>query len=319
MTLTTEQLTTILERALPDERLREARAQPGRRYLLTLEGGERLHVQLYDTPAEAATAAAALRRLRGEIDLPIPQLRASDPDGATVGAPYLLVGELPGEPLEQALARIPEEALYQLGRRLGTIAGRVHRLACDSYGALDGAGDTAADERGYVLGRIERETRRCTELGLLDKRSGRALASWFDREFAPVGRQAALTHGSLGPRTVLVRQGDSAGGASGRGAWRISGVLGWGAALGWCPAWEHVTWLDAIDEPRYFSLRVGYGNGYDEQNSRTYEQVREHVLAPYRLALLLGRMQAAYAGGDIAACERRRSVLRGLMEFMEKG
>ncbi|HNP72463.1 MAG TPA: aminoglycoside phosphotransferase family protein, partial [Kouleothrix sp.] len=254
------------------------------------------------------------RRLRGEIDLPIPQLRASDPDGATVGQPYLLLSDLPGEPLAQALGRIPDDALYQLGRRLGAIAGRIHRLACDSYGALGGSGHTAANEHDYVLARVERATGHCAELGLLDRRSGAALLGWFAREFVPTGRQPALVHGGLGPHTLLVRQGDTSGT---RGAWRVSGVLGWETALGWCPAWEHATWLDTIDEPRYFSLRVGYGNGYDEQNSRTYEQVREHVLAPYRLLLLLDRMQAAHAAGDIAGCERRRSVLRGLMEFLD--
>ena len=84
------------------------------------------------------------------------------------------------------------------------------------------------------------------------------------------------------------------------GGWWISGLLGWGQALGWSPAWDHVTLLDATDEPRYFSLRVGYGNGYDDNTTRTYEQVREHALAPYRILLMLQRMREAYARGDIA-------------------
>src|SRR6185369_15946564 len=107
------------ERALPGDRLREWQALPDDRYVLSIAGGERLNVQVYSSAAAAATAGAALRLLRAEVDLPIPQLRASDAEGQTVGVPYLLLGELTGDPLEQALARIGEEQLYKLGRRLG--------------------------------------------------------------------------------------------------------------------------------------------------------------------------------------------------------
>jgi aminoglycoside phosphotransferase (APT) family kinase protein len=306
MVLSTEQLEAIVARALPGERLRDWRALARDRYALALAGGERLCAQLYTSPAEAAAAAEALRLLRGEVDLPIPQLRASDPDGETVGVPYLLTSEADGESLAQAAARIAEEQLYGLGRRLGEVVQRVHRLACPRYGALGeqepGAG---GDERGYVLARLECDAQRCGELGLLDREAADAIVAWFEREFKPAGRKPALLHGGLGPGQILVRQSES--------GWRISALLGWGHALGWSPAWDHVTFLEAAGGARLFSLRVGYGNGYDEQTHRAYEQVREHALLPYRLLLALRQVRDAASGGDLAEAARRRDVLRGLV------
>jgi hypothetical protein len=135
------------------------------------------------------------------------------------------------------------------------------------------------------------------------------VTDWFERQFQAISRQPALIYGGMSPRAILVRHSKT--------GWWISGLLGWGQALGWNPAWDHVTLLDATEQARFFSLRVGYGNGYDEQTTRTYEQVREHALAPYRILLMLQRMQEAYARGDIAEIDRRRGVLRGLMRFLD--
>ena len=309
MALTKQQLETIVDRALPGDALREWRALPDDRYALAIDGGERLNVQVYASAEQAATAAEALGLLRGEVDLPIPQLRANDAAGDTVGVPYLLLSDLSGEPLEQALPRISDEQLYKLGRRLGEILCRVHRLICERYGQLSGEQIDANDERSYALARLDGAVRRGGELGLLDRRTGAELTEWFERHFQPVGRQPALVYADMNPRTILVQQAE-------RGWW-ISGLTGWGKALGWSPAWDHVTLLDATEQPRYFGLRVGYGNGYDDQTTRTYEQVREHALAPYRMLLMLDRMQQAYARGDIAAIDRRRGMLKGLLRVLD--
>ena len=309
MSLTKQQLETILARALPGEKLGEWRALDDDRYVIAVAGGDRLNVQMYATPDQAATAAEALRLLRGEVDLPIPQLRASDTAGETIGAPYLLLSDMPGEPLEQALPRIGDEQLYKLGRRLGETLCRVHRLVCERYGQLSGEPIEANDERGYVLARLDRAVGRCGDLGLLDRRAGAELAEWFEKRFQPVGRQPALIHGGLSPRSILVQQASQ--------GWRVSGLVGWGQSLGWSPAWEHVTLLDTTEDARYFSLRVGYGNGYDNNTTRTYEQVREHALAPYRILLLLDRMERAFDQGDIDEVDRRRGMLKGLIQFLD--
>lgn len=310
MTLTQQQLEAIVDRAFPGKLPTETRALAEDRYALALPGGERLTLQVYGSTDAAATAAAALRLLGAEIDLPIPQLRASDPQGETIGTPYTLLSELSGEPLEIMLPLIAEDQLYAIGRKLGEAVCRVHRLSCERYGALAGDDvDAAADEHTYGMARVERELEQCGALGILDRRVAAEVRDWFDHEFQPFGRQAALICGGLAPHTILVRQSEN--------RWWISGLLGWEHALGWSPAWEHVTFFDAADSPRYFSLRVGYGNGYDEQTSRPYEQVREHALAPYRVLLALERMREAFARGDRAE-RTRRDLLKGLMRAAER-
>lgn len=309
MTLTTEQLTAIVARALPDDRLREARALPNDRYALALASGTRLNLQAFRSATVAAAAAEALRLLRGEIDLPLPQLQANDAEGSTVGTPYVLLSELNGEPLRQVLPQLNEDQLYQIGRRMGEIMCRVHRLSCEQYGPIAGGQVVASDERSYVLARLAHDIQRCGELGLLDRRASDELAGWFKQQFQPAGRQPALVHGALGMDQVLVRQSKS--------GWQVSGLLGWDQALGWSPAWDHVTWLDATDDPRCFGLRVGYGNAYDNNTTRTYEQVREHALAPYRALLLLQRIQQAYDSGNMDECTRRRGVLRRFMQVLD--
>jgi aminoglycoside phosphotransferase (APT) family kinase protein len=308
MALTRQQLDAIVARAFPGERLAESRAAGEGRYALALPAGERLAVQMYGSESAANTAAEALRRLRGEIDLPIPQLRASDPQGETVGRPYLLLSELSGEPLEQALPQIGEEQLYNLGRKLGEALCRVHRLACERYGALSGDDPIAADdERAYALARLERELEQCAELGALDRGAAAEVRAWFEKEFKPASRHAALVCGGLAPSAILVRRSE--------GRWWISALLGWEHALGWSPAWDHATFFDAAEGQRYFGLRVGYGNGYDETTSRAYEQVREHALRPYRALLALERLRTS---GDKAERNRRRELLKGLMRAAER-
>lgn len=309
MTLTTEQLAAILTRAMPGEQLHEWRALAGGRYALALATGERLNVQVYGMPAEASAAAEALRLLRGEVDLPIPQLRAVDADGETTGAPYVLTDDLAGEPLDQVAGRIGEEPLYRLGRRLGEMVQRVHRLAAPRYGDLAGSGVVYDDERAYVLARLADDVRVCGELGVLDRRTGGEIAGWFEQHFKPAGQKPALVHGGLSPRRILVRHTS--------GTWQISGLLGWGQALGWSPAWDHITFLDAAAGERTFGLRVGYGNGYDDQTERAYEQVREHVLMPYRALLMLQRLREAAARGDVGETGRRRASLRGLLGLLD--
>ncbi len=300
--LSNAQLRAIVERALPGERLADSFPLSHGRHGLILASGERLQIQVFDSNAAATMAVAALRKLRAEIDLPIPQLRASDTEGNFAGLPYILLSVVEGEPLEQALPRINEGQRYELGRRLGNILYRVHRVACRQYGTLAGNDPLAAnDERSYGMARLVDNLQRCLEVGLLDQPVADALQAWFDQEFNPAGRQAALVCGGLNPQTILVR--------SNQGVWSVGGLIGWEQALGWSPAWDHVTFLDAFDGSQFFSLRVGYGNGYDQATKRTYEQVREPALKPYRMLLTFQQMLEAYESGDQSAYEQLRDIL----------
>jgi hypothetical protein len=312
MTLHETELAEIIARALPGERFAGVRAAYGDRFRVQLAGGERIMLQLCATPAAAATAVAALRTLRGEVDLPIPQLRGSDADGAAVGRPYLIYSDMAGEPLAQVRDQIGDEQLYRIGRQLGSALYRVHRLACGRYGTLNGPDPLAADdERSYGIARLEEGAARAKALGVLRERDASKLRRWFDTAYHPAGRQAALICGGLAPEHLLVQQNE--------GRWRLSGLLAWEHAIGWSPAWEHVTLLGTLEGGRYFGLRVGYGNGYDEQNQRTYEQVREHAMRPYQMIAHLEALCRAAESGDREEADRRAAVLQALIRILSEG
>ncbi|HEU5014286.1 MAG TPA: aminoglycoside phosphotransferase family protein [Roseiflexaceae bacterium] len=301
MPLTREQLNAILYETFPGTALKDMRQIGVARYALVLSDGEQLSLQLYNTAAEASNAAAALSKLRAEIDLPIPLLHASDTNGALVGQPYLLTSHVDGDPLGAVLPRMSDEQLYVVGRRLGEVIGRIHRIAIDGYGNVAGDAALLDDEQAYIHQRVEQNAELCVRLGLLSTEAADEVQQWFAHNFVPVSRTSCLLHGNLGLRTILLRT--TAGG------WQLSGLIDWERALGWSPAWEHAVFLDAIDGPRFFGLRVGYGTAYDEQTRRAYEQVREHVLLPYRMLLALQRMHETYQAGEYAESARYGNAL----------
>lgn len=298
MTLTREQLEKIVAAALPGERLREHLPRPRGRVRLTLASGDRLDLHTFGDQPQASTAVAALRRLRAEIDLPVPALRASDAAGELAGVPCLLADPLEGEPLASVAAQLSEEQMHRVGLRLGEVAYRTHRLACGGYGPL--LADGAPEERAYLLERLDA----AILANQLTEQQATILREWFDAHFQPIGGGAALICGGLDPAALLVRHSPE--------GWALSGVLGWEHALGWVPAWEHAVFLEAARDARYFGLRIGYGKAYDDLTARTYEQVREGLLRPYRILLSL---EQAPRAPSAAARDRHLRLLEALVEL----
>ncbi|MFV9506701.1 MAG: phosphotransferase family protein [Oscillochloridaceae bacterium umkhey_bin13] len=288
----------MIAHALPGERLLAAEALGERTLRLELRGGRRLVLRL---PASAdpgagdplAAEAAALTALRGEIDLPLPELRSYQPDGPT-GEPFLLTSYLEGMNLIEALPLMDEDQRYALGRALGDLLARVHSYTNPVYGALDPQapplpprGLTPNDEIAaasdedvrYLRARLDAALSEALSTNELDPEAAEAISAWAAGNLAGTGQPARLTHGDLRPERILVRRRE-------RG-WMLSGVVGWGNALAWSPAWDHVGLLEQFNGDPYFSLRVGYGNAYDATTERRYDQVRAFALAPYRLILFL--------------------------------
>lgn len=307
MNLTPTQLTTIAARAFPDDTLRDIRQLGAGRYALELASRERVQLLTYDRPAAARNAAAALRMVAGEIDLPLPVLRAADETGATVGVPYTLVSGIDGEPLAQVRAQVADSQLNQIGQRLGEVIQRVHRLAVPQFGLL-GEASGAASERAYVLARLDADLGACAAIGFVNNTLNDTLRGWFVQAFLPIAKHAALVHGALSDAAILTRPSDS--------GWVLSGIVGWEHAVGWSPTWEHTVFLENTDRMRDFGLRVGYGLAYDERTQRTYEQVRESAMMPYRVLALLEGMRATYAYGDLPAAERKRASLLSLTQIL---
>lgn len=306
MMLTHQQLAAITARAFPGDSLREAsQAAPGC-YALRLAGGDRLYALIYTTPEEAHTASAALRMVRAEFDLPLPQLRAADEAGETVGVPYTLVSGIEGQALAEVRDQIPDGQIYAIGQQLGEAAQRIHRLSAPHFGPLI-ENNGSADEGSYASARLEHGLAGCRQAGLLNNATVETIRNWFSTAFQPVGKGAALVHGNLGPQTILVKRV----GAN----WKLGGITGWERAVGWVPAWEHTNLFEATGAMTDFSLRVGYGNAYDERTQRTYEQVRDIAMLPYRALLLLEYITDKYAAGDTAGATRARNALLGMVEL----
>jgi hypothetical protein len=127
----------LIEAAL-GARIRELVPLGGDRWMLALADGQRSVAQRFSSADALTTAEVALSRLRGEIDLPIPQIRRLDIADQPTEAHWALFIGINGEPLAQKLPQISDEALYQIGMRLGQVVYRIHRVAGGRYGALSG-------------------------------------------------------------------------------------------------------------------------------------------------------------------------------------
>jgi aminoglycoside phosphotransferase (APT) family kinase protein len=309
MTLTDAQLGRVVAHALPGARLIEAEPIGARTLRLELAGARPVVLRLPAPPDPGAgdplaAEAAALTALRAEIDLPLPELRTYAP-ADTVGTPYLLTSYLEGMSLPEALPAMSEDQRYNLGRELGALAARAHAYAAPRYGALDPAAPPALrpdqptgaaplaeandEDLRYLRARLDAALAAACEEGELSTADAADLAAWAGGNLAGTGQPACLIHGDLRPERVLVRRRE-------RG-WVLGGLTGWGYALAWRPAWDHVSVMEQFAGNDYFSLRVGYGNAYDATTERRYDQLREFALAPFRLVLFLeaGRPDLAMA------------------------
>lgn len=306
MILTDAQLGRLVAHALPGARLREAEPLGERTLLLHLGETRRAVLRLGAPPDPGAgdplaAELAALRALRPEIDLPLPEVLAHDLRGEA-GAPYLLLAYLEGTPLIEVLGALDEEQRYEVGQALGALLARAHQYTAPAYGPLDpetppgygpergpAPGTHADEDVRYYQARLAAALEAARAAGELDARGAAALAAWATENVVTTGRPACLTHGDLRPARVLVRRRER--------HWRLAGLTGWGCAMAWRPAWDHVAVMEHFAGQEYFSVRVGYGNAYDATTERRYDQVREFALTPYRLILFLeaGRADLALA------------------------
>jgi aminoglycoside phosphotransferase (APT) family kinase protein len=311
MNLSDAQLRRIVAHALPMERLVSAQPLGERSYQLDL--GDRAGAILrLGAPADPGAGDplraefVALSALQGEIELPVPQLLAHDLHAAT---PYLVLSDMQGMTLIEALPAMSEDQRYELGRALGSAMARVHAYTVPAYGALDpahppamrlepepvlnAAGEPAipADDEDlrYYQARLDAAVRAAVQSGELDPFGAEQLAAWAKASLTGTGRPACLVHGDLRPERVLVRRREK--------RWVLGGITGWGFAQAWRPAWDHASLLEQFTDPAQFGVRVGYSNAYDETTERRYDQLREFALRPYRLVLLLeaGRADLALA------------------------
>lgn len=311
MTLSDAQLERIVTEALPGERLLAAEALGSATLSLELRSRRRVVLRL-PRPADVgagdplAAEAAALTALRSTIDLPFPAVLAYHPAGPD-GVAWLLTSYREGMNLIEAIPLMDEDQRYTLGRSLGELLARVHSYSAAAYGPLDPrqpplppqgstadelAHGAAADVR-YLRTRLDAAIATARAADELTAAAAERLLAWAAGNLAGTGQAPCLTHGALRPDRILVRRRE-------RG-WGLSGLVGWGAALAWRPAWDHVGLLEQFSGDGYFSLREGYGNAYDATTERRYDQLRSFALAPFRLILLIEAGRADLALASIQA------------------
>ncbi|MCS6888294.1 aminoglycoside phosphotransferase family protein [Chloroflexus sp.] len=297
-TVSNNQIERIVTRMLPGARVRDAAPLGARSLLVTLSDRQivlRLPAGFDRWAGEALRAEElALRALQAEIDLPLPSVvGAAEASGDD--PPALALSYLAGTPLPEVIAAIDEESRFAIGQALAHVMARVHSYLAPHYGQLRAEALPAPAAQpampgadvAYLRERVATTAAEAVARGQLNPEQ----SDWLQRRLADwvttTGRPACLVHGDLHPRRIIVRRRER--------DWRLVGVVGWGFAQTWRPAWDHAALYLNFAEPDYFGLRVGYGAAYDETTDRRYDQVREFALLPYRLALLLEREQADLA------------------------
>ncbi|WP_298815521.1 phosphotransferase family protein [Chloroflexus sp.] len=292
------QIERIVTRILPGVRIRDVAPLGARSLLVSLSDRQivlRLPAGVDRWAGEALRAEAlALRALQAEIDLPLPGVVGQTDSGGD-DPPALALSYLSGTPLPEVIAAIDAESRFAIGQALARVMARVHSYLTPAYGPLlaeslptpaDHAAVLGADV-AYLRERVAVAAAEALAQGQLNDDQSRWLQQRLAAWITTTGRPASLVHGDLHPRRLIVRRRER--------DWRLVGVVGWGFAQAWRPAWDHATLHLNFADPDYFDVRVGYGAAYDETTDRRYDQVREFALLPYRLALLLERERADLA------------------------
>ena len=113
-----------------------AGGRSGETFLADLDG-EEVVLRLYArAPQRAVVDFALLRRLRGVV--PVPAVLDARVHAEGDLPPYVLTARLPGERLDEALARVGEREARELGRAVGGVTLRLATARFDAPGELSG-------------------------------------------------------------------------------------------------------------------------------------------------------------------------------------
>ncbi|WP_322823338.1 aminoglycoside phosphotransferase family protein [Chloroflexus sp.] len=290
--LSLPQIERIVTRILPGTRVRDAAPLGARSLLITATDRQfvlRLPAGVDQWAGEALqTEALALRSLQAEIDLPLPSVLGMTPAVAD-DPPALALSYLAGTPLSEIITAVEEDARFAIGEALATVMIRIHSYQAPQYGqihpdnlpTLTPQSPAPGADVAYLRQRVATAIGAAVAQGRMTPDQSDWLQRRLGEWLTTTARPACLVHGDLHPRRLIVRRRER--------DWRLAGVVGWGFAQTWRPAWDHATLHLNFADPEYFGLRVGYGTAYNETTDRRYDQVREFALLPYRLTLLIER------------------------------
>jgi hypothetical protein len=235
--------------------------------IVTLGNQTQLSIWFYRQVAHAQTVVQALQMLHGESG--IPQMWAADPHGRITGQPAVIVDAPQGQPLANLAGRLNHDQAYAVGRQLGSMVSRLHLMQYEQHGSLAGAA-RFDDAQTHLLARFQESGIRLQEAGIASASDINEMYTLLVALSGQVSGPAVLICGDIDPQSVLVeRVGKSL---------QVRQLTSWSSAFGGRPAAEHVRVLDRFGGAEWFSLRVGYGEAYDESAQRPTDQLRESAL-----------------------------------------
>ncbi len=288
---------TTLQQLIPEHQIIHYDDQ---QHVATLGDGTALTVWYYRQPNQAATVVAGLQL--GAVEETVPHLWAADVAGQLCGTPCVVVTAPHGQQLITITEGLSHTQLHQLGRQLGQILARIHLIPVAQYGNLKG-GEGTPDARASLLQRI---TRAGHQLVAAQIASEGDITTMCDQIMAlPMSAHyaAVLLCGDIDPATVWVIKNGS--------NYRITMLSSWSTARGGWPGTEHVRVLANFAAEQWFSVRVGYGEAYDEAALFASNHVRESALLAERLGLHMSRAAITASRGDHdSARQQWQSLLR---------
>lgn len=184
-----------------------AGGRSGETFLADLDG-EEVVLRLYArAPQRAVVDVALLRRLRGVV--PVPAVLDARVHAEGDLPPYVLTARLPGERLDEALARVGEREARELGRAVGGVTLRLATARFDAPGELSGpdlavtpvpAGPASLDD----LARSRLHSGGLARWTDEDRGALTSLARGVRPLVDAVAHEATLVHGDLVPENLLV-------------------------------------------------------------------------------------------------------------------
>ncbi len=273
-----------LQQLIPEQQITRYDAH---QHHATLADGRVLAVWHYRQSRHAATVVAALQLLAAEDAAP--HLWAADVAGQLCGTPCVVVTAPQGQLLSTLSDRLTHTQLHQLGQQLGQIVARIHTVPVAHYGAIRGEGGEA-DARTALWQRLSTASQQLATAQIASASEIATVTSHIMDVAVATLQPAVLVCGDIAPESVWVSKGSS--------NYRINMLSSWSVAQGGWPGFEHVRVLENFAAEPWFSLRVGYGEAYDEATPLASNHVRESALRAERLGLLMSRAASAASRQD---------------------
>lgn len=286
---------TTLQQLIPEQQITRYDVH---QHLATCADGTALAVWHYRQPRQAATVVAALQLLVTADEAP--QLWAGDVAGQLCGTPCVVVTAPQGQLLATMAERLNHAQLHHIGQQLGRIVARMHLIPVSHYGRFS-ADNSTPDARTALGQRIHQAGQQLVMAQIANSNDVVAVCTQIMAVAMITPPSAVLVCGDIDPASIWITQSGS--------NYRISMLSSWSVACGGWPGCEHVRVLTNFAAEQWFSLRVGYGQAYDEVAPLASNHVHESALLAERLGLLISQAASAASRGDRDRASQHWQVL----------